>query len=102
MGAVYKLDLTSDVTHLIVGDPTTAKYRYVARERPDVVVIQAEWIEEVRKLWIQGDEFDASQLEERYRRPVFADLRISLTGFDDCELAARHKSASSNRTADGN
>ncbi len=84
MGAVHKLDLTSDVTHLIVGNSNTAKYRYVARERPDVVVLKLDWIEAVRALWILGEDIDPRALEEQYRRPVFADLQISLTGFDDC------------------
>ncbi|KAJ2969654.1 hypothetical protein NQ176_g8551 [Zarea fungicola] len=36
LGGVHKYDLTPDVTHLIVGDYDTPKYRHVARERPDI------------------------------------------------------------------
>ena len=31
MGATHKLDLTGEVTHLIVGDIDTPKYKYVAK-----------------------------------------------------------------------
>jgi DNA replication regulator DPB11 len=85
MGAVHKLDLTSDVTHLIVGDPTTPKYKYVARERPDIVVVTREWVEAVRALWMQGEDIDLLALEDQHRRPAFTDLSICLTGFDDRE-----------------
>lgn len=84
MGAEHKLDLTSDVTHLIVGDSNTAKYKYVAREREDIKVLQLEWVEAVRQAWIQGGDVDLNELEEEYRLPTFAGLRISVTGFEDC------------------
>lgn len=84
MGAEHKLDLTSDVTHLIVGDSNTAKYKYVAREREDIKVLQLEWVEAVRQAWIQGGDVDLKELEEEYRLPTFAGLRISVTGFEDC------------------
>ena len=83
MGAAHKLDLTSDVTHLIVGDTDTPKYKYVARERPDVKVLMPEWIEAVRDVWMQGGETDVEALEAEYRLPTFAGLRICLTGFED-------------------
>ena len=84
MGAVHKLDLTSDVTHLIVGDTDTPKYKYVAKERPDVKCLAAEWIEAVREPWLQGVEIDLQALEIRHRLPTFAGLRICVTGFEDC------------------
>ena len=83
MGAVHRLDLTSDVTHLLVGDPNTPKYRYVARERPDVKILTTEWVEALRQLWIQDADINLQELEENHRLPVFAGLRICLTGFDD-------------------
>ena len=83
MGAAHKLDLTSDVTHLIVGDTDTPKYKYVARERPDVKVLMPDWIEAVRDVWMQGGETDVEALEAEYRLPTFAGLKICLTGFED-------------------
>jgi len=84
MGAVHKLDLTSDVTHLLVGDPDTPKYKYVAKLRPDVKCLCLEWVDAVRKSWIEGGETDVEALEVQYKLPVFVGLRICVTGFDDC------------------
>ena len=83
MGAEHKLDLTSDVTHLIVGDSNTAKYKYVAREREDIRVVKLAWVEAVRQAWMRGDDVNIQALEEKYRLPTFAELRICLTGFED-------------------
>ena len=83
MGAVHKFDLTSDVTHLIVGEPNTPKYKYVAKERADVKVLRPEWIEAVRSSWILGGDTNLPALEEEYRFPTFAGLSICLTGFED-------------------
>jgi DNA replication regulator DPB11 len=83
MGAIHKLDLTSDVTHLIVGNWDTPKYKYVAKERPDVRIIKPEWIEALREDWMNGDDVNVEALEDDYTVPTFADLKICLTGFDD-------------------
>ncbi|KAK5003679.1 protein kinase activating protein dpb11, partial [Cryomyces antarcticus] len=85
MGAVHKLDLTSDVTHLIVGNTETPKYQYVAKQRPDVKVLRPEWVEAVRLSWMEGGDTDVAALEEEYRLATFAGLTICVTGFDDCE-----------------
>lgn len=84
MGAAHKFDLTSDVTHLIVGDTDTPKYKFVAKERSDVKVLLPTWIEAVRTSWMQGGETDVGALESEYRLPVFTELRICVTGFEDC------------------
>ena len=86
MGAEHKLDLTSDVTHLLVGDSNTPKYKYVAREREDVKVLNPDWLEAVRESWMTGDTFDLHALEEKYKLPVLAGLSVCVTGFDDCGL----------------
>ncbi|KAF1996794.1 hypothetical protein P154DRAFT_306632 [Amniculicola lignicola CBS 123094] len=83
MGATIKLDLTSDVTHLIVGSIHSAKYRYVAKCREDVRVLAPEWLEALRTVWMEGEDVDAKALEEQYRLPTFAGLKICLTGFDN-------------------
>jgi DNA replication regulator DPB11 len=86
MGAEHKLDLTSDVTHLIVGDSNTPKYKYVAKEREDIKILRLEWIEAVRQAWMQGEEVNLEALEEEYRLPTFAGLKMCVTGFEDCEF----------------
>ncbi|KAF2649269.1 hypothetical protein K491DRAFT_698238 [Lophiostoma macrostomum CBS 122681] len=83
MGATIKLDLTSDVTHLIVGNISSAKYRYVAKAREDVRVLTPEWLEALRALWMEGDDVDVAALEREYRLPTFYGLNICLTGFDN-------------------
>ena len=84
MGAIHKLDLTSDVTHLIVGDTDTPKYKFVARERPDVKCLMPAWIDAVRDSWMNGGETETEQLERQYLLPTFHGLRICVTGFEDC------------------
>ena len=83
MGAVHRYDLTLDVTHLIVGDYNTPKYRYVARERPDVRPMTTKWIEAIRELWINDDEIDMESLEREHTIPTFHSLKFSMTGCDD-------------------
>lgn len=83
MGALIKLDLTSDVTHLVVGNVNSAKYRYVAKSRDDVKVLDPGWLKALRNVWMEGGDVDVAALEEQYRLPTFYGLKICLTGFDD-------------------
>jgi DNA replication regulator DPB11 len=83
MGATHKLDLTGEVTHLIVGDIDTPKYKYVAKERPDIVVLNASWIDAVRQVWMDGGDVDVQGLERVHRCPTFAGLKICITGIDN-------------------
>lgn len=85
MGAVHKLDLTSDVTHLIVGSMTTPKYRYVAKDRPDIKVLKPSWVEAVRESWMEGGDVDVQALEGKHKFPPFAGLQICVTGFNDID-----------------
>ena len=84
MGAVHKFDLTSDVTHLIVGETDTPKYKFVAKERPDVICLKASFIEAVRRSWLEGGETDVEALEKEHTLPTFSGLIICVTGFEDC------------------
>lgn len=86
MGASHKLDLTSDVTHLIVGSIDTPKYKYVAKERGDIKVLKVSWLDAVRDSWLQGEDTDIEALEEEHRLPTFYDLQICVTGFDDADI----------------
>lgn len=83
MGAIHKFDLTSDVTHLIVGDTDTPKYRFVAKERPDVKCLLPSWIDAVRASWMEGGETDTAALELAHKMPTLMGLRVCVTGFDD-------------------
>lgn len=88
MGAEHKLDLTSDVTHLLVGDTDTPKYKYVAREREDVKVLSPKWVEAVRARWMADQHIDHYALEAEYSVPTLAGLKICITGFDDMTFRA--------------
>ncbi|KAJ4149950.1 hypothetical protein LMH87_010722 [Akanthomyces muscarius] len=100
LGGVHKYDLTPDVTHLIVGDYDTPKYRHVARERPDIKAMDAAWMDEIAELWRFDHAINLRQLEEKYklrpldkcgREPRAEDnptpeqdsLLVCLTGFGD-------------------
>lgn len=94
MGALHKFDLTSEVTHLIVGETNTPKYKYVAKERSDVKVLRAGWVEAVRSSWLQGGDTDLQALEEQYRFPTLGGLSICLTGFEDSEFVRTQRAQS--------
>ncbi|KFY23511.1 hypothetical protein V493_05815, partial [Pseudogymnoascus sp. VKM F-4281 (FW-2241)] len=83
MGAQHKYDLTSEVTHLIVGEYDTPKYRYVAKERPDVKILTVGWIEAIRLLWMSDKHIDLEALEAEHTLPTLATLIVCMTGFED-------------------
>jgi len=83
MGAEHKFDLTSDVTHLVIGSVDTPKYKYVAKERPDVTVVIPGFIEAVRDEWVKGQDVDVATLQKKYKAPTFLGLHICVTGFED-------------------
>ena len=89
MGALHKFDLTSDVTHLIVGHTDTPKYKFVAKERFDVKCLLPSWIEAVRQSWLEARNIDVLALEEQHRLPALYGLNICVTGFVDGKQASR-------------
>ncbi len=100
MGAVHKFDLTSDVTHLIVGDFDTPKYKFVAKERPDVKCLLPNWIDAVRESWMEGGETDVNALEIAHTLPTLTGLKVCVTGFDDCMF--QDNAAEGNQRAESN
>ena len=85
IGAVTNLDLTADVTHLVVGATDTPKYKYVARERPDMKVLLPSWLHAVRECWMEGGDVEITKLEEEHRVPTLWGLNICVTGFNDLQ-----------------
>ncbi|CAG8973465.1 hypothetical protein HYALB_00006491 [Hymenoscyphus albidus] len=83
MGARHRYDLTQEVTHLIVGGHNTDKYRFVARNRPDVKPMTVEWIEKLRDIWMKDEEIDMEFLEKQHTLPTFHGLKFSMTGCDN-------------------
>ena len=90
MGAEHQLSLTSDVTHLIIGETNTPKYKYVAREREDIKAVRAEWLLAVREAWISADDIDLAALEEAHRWKPFEGMALCITGFHDCNICSEY------------
>ncbi|POS76274.1 subunit of DNA polymerase II [Diaporthe helianthi] len=99
LGGIHKYDLTPDVTHLIVGEYDTPKYRHVAKERPDIKAMAVGWVDAVRNLWVKDEQINFRALEEEWCLKAFetgggamddnqevgprTSLICCLTGFDD-------------------
>lgn len=95
LGGTHKYDLTPDVTHLIVGEYDTPKYRHVAKERPDIKPMAAGWIDAICSLFTMAEPINFKALETEWRLKTFetdggngrgrGKLLICLTGFDDAD-----------------
>lgn len=99
LGGIHKYDLTPDVTHLIVGEYDTPKYRHVAKERPDIKAMAVGWVDAVRNLWVEDEQINFRALEKEWCLKAFetgggamddaqeagprTSLICCLTGFDD-------------------
>ncbi|KAK2605565.1 hypothetical protein N8I77_008394 [Diaporthe amygdali] len=99
LGGIHKYDLTPDVTHLIVGEYDTPKYRHVAKERPDIKAMAVGWVDAVRDLWVRDEQIDFQALEKEWCLKAFetgggaisntgdagpkTTLNCCLTGFED-------------------
>ena len=51
LGGAYTRDLTVEVTHLLVGDYDTPKYRHAAKALAHTKAMDAGWIEALTDLW---------------------------------------------------
>ncbi|RPB29758.1 hypothetical protein L211DRAFT_40370 [Terfezia boudieri ATCC MYA-4762] len=85
MGGGHRQDLTPDVTHLIVGDINTLKYKYVAKNRIDVKVVHAEWVTAMYEKWIDGEDINVVEFEGQYKYPPFLGLRVSVTNISSSD-----------------
>lgn len=89
LGGVHKYDLTPDVTHLVVGDYDTPKYRHVARERSDIKAMDAAWIEEMSELWKNDDDIDYVALEAKHQLKPLETCGVEPSSQEDDSAAAR-------------
>jgi DNA replication regulator DPB11 len=76
-------DLTMDVTHLVVGNTTSQKYKFVAKHSPDVQIVLAEFFTAMRLKYVADEAIDLDALHKQYQAPVVYKLRISITGYTD-------------------
>lgn len=86
MGAKHTLDLTSDVTHLLVGNTDSKKYQYVAKEREDVRVLLPQWVHAIRNKWMADETIDLNAMDAEYKCPTLYGLKICITGFEDLDF----------------
>lgn len=102
LGGLHKYDLTPDVTHLVVGEHNTQKYKHVAKSRPDIRPMAIGWVDAVRNLWVQDDPIDFPALETKWSLKPFetgggalqaegggdmgptTKLLCCISGFEDC------------------
>ncbi|CAJ2651606.1 unnamed protein product [Trifolium pratense] len=101
MGALHHLDLTRDVTHLIIGSYDTLKYKYVARNRQDILPMAPSWIDAIRDLWINDEEIDLEAMEQKYKLPTFHSLKFSMTGCEEQRLGISELVKKNGATYDG-
>ncbi|KAI4845770.1 hypothetical protein E4T44_05438, partial [Aureobasidium sp. EXF-8845] len=55
------------------------------KERPDIHVLKPEWIHAIRSSYIEDQDIDLDALAQEHRLPVFYNLHICVTGFEDIE-----------------
>ncbi|KAK9454521.1 hypothetical protein V1511DRAFT_502213 [Dipodascopsis uninucleata] len=80
MGAIHRLDLMSDVTHMIAASVDTPKYRYVVSKRPDIIFLRPDFIPKLYRKWIEGEDFEIhAEIRDYGLLPVFNSLRICLS-----------------------
>ncbi|PNP50529.1 hypothetical protein THARTR1_08745 [Trichoderma harzianum] len=89
LGGLHKYDLTPDVTHLVVGDYDTPKYRHVARERVDIKAMDAAWINAVNELWKNDEEFDFVALESSHQLKALETSGVEPSSQEETSPAAR-------------
>jgi DNA replication regulator DPB11 len=65
------------------------KYKYVAKEREDICVLQPQWVEAVRDCWVHDKPLDFNRLAQTYRVPTLAGLKVCITGFEDLSFRAQ-------------
>lgn len=76
------------MTHLIIGDYDTRKYRHVARERPDIRAMDAAWIDAVLRLWKNDEKIDFVALEKEHQLKPF-EIRGSMQQTREGEPSGR-------------
>jgi DNA replication regulator DPB11 len=82
MGATLQGALTCDVTHLIVGDVQSDKYKFAAKERLDLKLMGVEWVARLHERWISGQDVDVERLERLHQHKFLTGLRISSTNLE--------------------
>ncbi|KAK7678565.1 hypothetical protein QCA50_018437 [Cerrena zonata] len=81
LGAQPISDLTDRVTHLIAEEPGSAKYKCALQT--GITIMKPSWIHESHNIWLRGDDVDLQESIRIHKLPVFSNITISITGFND-------------------
>jgi len=73
MGAIFKADLRSDVTHLVVGNVNTPKYQYAAQNRLDLKIMDVNWVKDAFNKWIQGEDVNLDKVHLKTQLRLLVD-----------------------------
>lgn len=87
MGAQIGMDFTTTTTHLVVTNSSSPKYKFVAKNRADVVVVDLDWVNEMHALWTAGEDVDVKAMEKKHKLPTFFGLKVCVTTFLDGKFA---------------
>lgn len=85
MGGTFKVDLMTDVTHLIVGNRYTPKYEFAVKNRSDIVFLRPSAIPEIYQTWCQGTDLDFGKELESRKLGIFEDFYMCFTNIDSQE-----------------
>ncbi|OLL21835.1 S-M checkpoint control protein rad4 [Neolecta irregularis DAH-3] len=53
--------------------------KYAAKHRTDLKIMRAEWIEDMFKAWLDGEDINVEQYVQKYKSPPFYNLSVCLT-----------------------
>ncbi|CAI4218982.1 unnamed protein product [Parascedosporium putredinis] len=93
LGGVFTADLTVEVTHLLVGDYDTAKYRHAAKSLAHVKAMDAGWVEALADLWRADAPIDFAAVETEWQLSPLetGGAEGSVLEYDSEELRRRRK-----------
>lgn len=82
MGGFYLADLMTDIRYLIVGRRDSDKFRFVVKNRYDVICLAPDAIDTVYKLWLEGE--PKERLDPGlYRLPIFDQMKLCVARIDE-------------------
>lgn len=83
LGARVEGNLTEDVTHLIADRPGSEKYRYALEL--GMHIVSPGWILDARDAWLQGEDIDAEELEQKHLLPPLSNTTVCFSAVAGAE-----------------
>lgn len=82
MGGFYLADLMTDIRYMIVGRRDSDKFRFVVKNRYDVICLAPDAIDTLYKLWLEGE--PKERLDPGlYRLPIFDQMKLCVARIDE-------------------